>query len=271
MIYLLIAIALYLGLLTIMYAFQRNLMYAPNKELGRPLDSHLPEMVAINLTHEDGTKIVSWYKSASTNKPTLIYFQGNAGNIGDRHDKVRPFLDHGIGVLLVGYRGYGNNQGTPSEDGLYADAKLALDFLERTGITPDHWVFYGESLGTAISVEMATRISEQGGVAAVILEAPFSSMCDAGQSHYPWAPVGLLLRDRFESVRKIKNIGAPLLLYHGTADTVVPIKLGKKLFDAAHLPKTSHWIEGANHNSVFEQGGSRLALDFIDSIWSSRP
>jgi fermentation-respiration switch protein FrsA (DUF1100 family) len=172
--------------------------------------------------------------------------------------------------MLVGYRGYGNNQGTPSEKGLYDDASLALDFLSRTGITPDHWILYGESLGTAVSVEMAAAISEQSPVAAVILEAPFSTMKDAAQSHYPWAPVGLLLKDRFESIRKINKIVAPLLLFHGTADKVVPVELGRRLFDAAIEPKTAHWINGAGHNNVFEMGGEKLSIDFIDKIWASR-
>lgn len=268
--YLSIAVSAYICVLAIMYVFQRKLMYAPCTDLGMPMASNLPEMVAVNLTNGEGTKVVSWYKSASTNKPTLVYFHGNAGNIGDRYDKVRPFLDHGIGVLLVGYRGYGNNQGNPTESGLYEDANVALDFLSRTGITSDHWIFYGESLGAAISIEMAVRVAEKSPVAAVILEAPFSSMADAGRAHYPWAPVRLLLKDKFDSINKIGHIKAPLLLFHGTLDKVVSSKLGLKLFNAAKDPKSAHWIEGAEHGDVFELAGKTLSIDFIDKIWASR-
>jgi len=262
------AVVAYLCIIVIMYVSQRNLMYHPDKSLGRPMDSGLPEMVAVNLTNSEGMKIVSWYKSASTNKPTLVYFHGNAGNIGDRHDKVRPFLDHGIGVVLVGYRGYGNNPGNPSEEGLYADASLALDFLSRTGIMPDHWVLYGESLGTAVAVEMAQRLRTISPAAAVILEAPFSSMAAAGKSHYPWLPVGILLKDRYDSIDKIKSINAPLMILHGTADRVVPTQLGRNLFDAAVDPKTGHWINGASHDDLFERGGDTLSIDFIEKVWA---
>jgi len=265
-----VAIAIYLGIIAAMYTFQRSLMYQPGKNLGSPMASGLPEMVAVNLKHPDQTKTVSWYKSASTNKPTLIYFQGNAGNIGDRRDKVRPFLDVGMGVMLVGYRGYGNNQGTPTEEGLYSDATLALEFLSRTGIMPDHWILYGESLGSAVTVEVANRHAKSSPVAAVILEAPFSSMTEAAKSHYPWLPVSAILKDKFESISKIKSINAPLMIIHGSSDNVVPISLGKKLFNAAVAPKTKHWIDGASHNDVFEKGGSGFALEFIRNIWANR-
>jgi fermentation-respiration switch protein FrsA (DUF1100 family) len=268
--YLTIAVSAYLCVLAVMYVFQRKLMYAPNNTLGMPMASNLPEMVAVNLTNDENARVVSWYKSASTNKPTLVYFHGNAGNIGDRNQKIRPFLDHGIGVLLVGYRGYGNNEGAPSENGLYQDAELALDFLTRTGITPDHWIIYGESLGAAVGIEMASRVSEHSSVASVILEAPFSSMTDAGRSHYPWAPVGILLKDKYDSINKIARINCPLLLFHGTKDEVVPAKLGQKLFDTASDPKTAHWVEGAGHGDVFDIAGKELSIEFIERIWSDR-
>jgi len=268
MIYAAIAVAAYLCIITIMYVTQRNLMYHPDKNLGRPMDSGLPEMVAVNLTNDEGQKVVSWYKSASTNKPTLVYFHGNAGNIGDRHDKVRPFLDHGIGVMLVGYRGYGNNAGNPTEEGLYSDAALALDFLSRTGIMPDHWVLYGESLGSGIAVEMAQRIGTVSPAAALILEAPFSSMADAGKNHYPWLPVNVLLKDRYDSISKIKSVNTPLLILHGTADKVVPIELGRKLFNTAVDPKSVHWISGAGHDDLFDHGADKMVIDFIERIWA---
>ena len=271
MTYAAIAVAVYLCIVAVMYIFQRNLMYHPGKNLGSPMNSGLQEMVAVNLVNDEGQKVVSWYKSASTNKPTLVYFHGNAGNIGDRHNKVRSFLDHGIGVMLVGYRGYGNNPGKPTEQGLYTDATLALDFLSRTGITPDHWILYGESLGTAVAVEMAQRISTTSPVAAVVLEAPFSSAVAAGKSHYPWLPVGILLKDRYDSISKIKSINAPLMIFHGTSDRVVPAKLGQKLFAAAIAPKTDHWINGASHNDLFDHGGDVLTLEFIEKVWTNPP
>lgn len=265
--YITVIASVYIGVLLLMYVFQRKILYRPGKSLGCPVDCGVREMVAINLNSEDGFKIVSWYKSASTNKPTLVYFQGNAGTIGDRHAKVRPFLDLGIGVLLVGYRGYANNPGAPSEAGLYSDASLALAFLTRTGISADHWILYGESLGSAVAVEMARRAASQTPVAAVILEAPMTSMIDAGRHHYPWVPTRLLLKDRFESDAKIKFIKSPLMILHGTIDPVVPLLLGKKLFNSAIEPKTACWIDGAAHNDLYEFGGDQQVIEFIQNTW----
>jgi uncharacterized protein len=263
-----IIIAAYVGLLALMYFTQRSLMYHPGKEMASPMVSGVPEMVAINLKNDEGMKIVSWYKASSTNKPTLVYFQGNAGTIADRNHKVRPFIDHGIGVILVGYRGYGNNPGSPTEEGLYADAATALEFLSRTGIKPNHWILYGESLGTGIAVEMAKRYGADTPAAALILEAPFTSMVDAGKSHYSWLPVNMLLKDRYDSLSKINSINVPLLIIHGTDDNVVPMTLGQKLFNAAVEPKQAHWINNAAHNDLFDHDGGRLSIEFIDQIWA---
>jgi len=260
-------IAVYVCLIAVLFFTQRNLMYHPAKGLGRPLDSGVQEMVAVNLQNPDGQKIVSWYKAASTNKPTLIYFHGNAGHIGDRSDKVRAYLDQGYGVVLVGYRGYGDNPGNPTEEGLYADANVALEFLARTGTAPDHWILYGESLGSGVAVEMAYRYAKTSPVAGVVLEAPFTSMVDAAKSHYPLFPVGLLVHDRYDSLSKISKINAPLMVFHGTKDKTVPTKLGKRLFDVATGQKTAHWVEGADHNDLYDHNGAELTIGFMKEIW----
>jgi len=151
---------------------------------------------------------------------------------------------------------------------LYADANIALEFLARSGTAPDHWVLYGESLGTGVAVEMAYRYAKTTPVAGVVLEAPFTSMVDAGKSHYPLVPVGLLIRDRYDSLSKIKQINAPLMIFHGTKDKIVPTKLGRQLFEAAIDPKTAHWIEGAGHNDLYDHDGARLTIEFMKEIWS---
>jgi len=263
MIYAGVIVALYVFVVAMMYLGQRKLLYHPSRTLGTPAAHGIAEVVPIKLKSTDGLTITSWFRAAGTNKPILVYFHGNAGNVGDRASKVRPFLDAGYGILLVGYRGYGLNSGSPTEAGLYADAATALDFLMRTEIAPDHWILYGESLGTAVAVEMAVRFAKSTPVGAVVLEAPFTSMIDAAKSHYPYIPVNLLLLDRFETIAKIRHIDSPLFIFHGSADATVPQTLGKRLFDEAADPKSAKWIDGAGHSNLYEYGADKDVLDFI--------
>lgn len=263
-------IALYLLLIAVMYVGQRKLMYSPSQALGPPAVHGVAEAVPVKLTSTDGLTITSWFRAPGTNKPILIYFHGNAGHIGDRSAKVRPFLDAGYGLLLVGYRGFGGNPGQPTERGLYDDASAALEFLVRTGIAPDHWVLYGESLGTAVAVEMAARFGDVTPAAAVVLEAPFTAMADVAKSQYPFVPVNLLIKDRYDSISKIKRINSPLFILHGDQDRTVAQKLGKQIFETALEPKEAIWVEGAGHNNLYDFDADLRVIEFIKRIWMER-
>lgn len=268
MIYVVALVGLYLILVLMLYLGQRKLMYHPGSTLGTPASHGLAEVVPVKLKAGDGTPVTSWFRAAGTNKPIFVYFHGNAGHIGDRGNKVRPYVEAGYGMLLVGYRGYGGNPGTPSENGLYQDAQAALEFLARTGITPDHWILYGESLGTAVAVEMASRYAKDTPVGAVVLEAPFSSMSDAAASHYPYIPVKYLLRDTYDSMSKIDTIASPLYLFHGSRDKTVPQALGRRLFDAAREPKKADWIDGAGHNDLYDFSAAQNVIAFVKDVWT---
>ena len=196
--------------------------------------------------------------------PTIAYFHGNAGNIADRGFKVRPFLDAGLGVLLVGYRGYGGNPGAPSEAGLFADGRAALDFLAGQGVPANRIVVFGESLGSGVAVLLASERR----LGAVVLEAPFTSAADAGQRAYPFLPVRRLIRDRFDSLSRIGAIGAPLLIVHGECDRVVPADQGRRLLAAAAEPKEGVFLPEAGHNDAFEHGSVRLALEFLNRVYA---
>ena len=259
------AFALYIVLIAAMYFGQRKLMYSPGVTMGVPVFHGIPEVVPIKLSSSDDLALTSWFRAPGTNKPIIIYFHGNAGHIGDRGVKVRKYVEAGYGILLVGYRGYGGNSGSPTEHGLYDDATAALNFLIRTGISPDQWVLYGESLGAAVAVEMAARFGEKSPVAAVVLEAPFTSMVDAAKSHYPFAPVGMLVLDRYDSISKINKINSPLLVVHGEADLTVPQKLGVRLFEAAHEPKTAFWIKNAGHSNLYDFDADERVMEFIET------
>jgi fermentation-respiration switch protein FrsA (DUF1100 family) len=178
---------------------------------------------------------------------------------------VRPYLNAGLGVLLVGYRGYGGNAGAPSEDGFYEDARAAARFVEAEGVPPDRVVLYGESLGSAVAIHLAAEQAAVGKpYAAVVGEGAPSSVVDVAARRYPFAPVRTLIKDRFESRAKVGGINAPLLLVHGEDDVVVPQRFGRALFDAAVEPKHARWIDGAGHNNLAYHAIDAIVLEFLD-------
>jgi fermentation-respiration switch protein FrsA (DUF1100 family) len=256
-----------LGLALVAYAalvagctmIQRSLMYFPDANLPTPGDAGAPGFEAIGYRTADGVELVSWYRPARKGFPTLVYFQGNGGNISHRIYKTRPLFEAGHGLLLVGYRGYGGNPGSPSEDGLYQDARAALAYLQGEGVPMERVVLLGESLGSGVAVRMASETK----VGAVILEAPYTSTVDVGQAAYFFLPVSLLMYDRFPSIDLIADIGAPLLIIHGEQDRIIPTRFGRRLFKAARQPKEAHFLPGAGHNDLFEHGLTAIELDFL--------
>jgi fermentation-respiration switch protein FrsA (DUF1100 family) len=249
-----IAIA-YLVLLCALFVFQRHLLYHPSHEVPQQSRAGVPEMVTHHISAEDGVRLAVWYAPPAAGRPVLVFFHGNAGTIGDRGFKVRPFLDEGYGVLLAGYRGFSGNPGKPTEQGLYKDARAAIQFLPDQGVANKHLVLYGESLGSGIAVQMAVELADKGtAVGAVVLEAPYSSIPDVAAAQYPFVPVRLLVWDRFDSASKIDRIGAPLLVLHGDSDPTIPIRFGRRLFAAAAEPKEAQWIAGARHTDLADFG-----------------
>lgn len=243
------------------YLFQRHLVYFPSSGHGalQPDDFHVPEMRAVTLRTDDGLTLTSWYAAAQAGRPTMVYFHGNGGHLGWRGRKVRNYLDAGMGLLLVSYRGYGGNPGVPSEAGLYADGRAALAFLNQDGVEDANMVLYGESLGTGVAVEMA-RGRE---VAALVLEAPPTSIVAVGQSQYWFLPVRLLAREIYDSAAKIGEVRAPILIVHGRRDRIVPIKFGRQLFDLAPEPKEFSEIPDAGHNDLYDHGAAERVQAFL--------
>jgi len=259
---------LYIVLLILFVVFQRSFSYFPGNTAFVPAEWDLNELHSLPVTTSDGLSLNSWYRP-QIDFPglTIVYFQGNASHFGVRNEKIRPWLNAGYGVLLVGYRGYNGNPGKPTEEGFYKDALAALDRISMNASTAQKLVFYGESLGTGIAMQMATEYNPS----AIILEAPFTSFPDVGAYHYPWLPVRLLLRDQYKSLEKIVKVHAPLLLIHGEADNVVPVALGKKLFKAANEPKKAVYIPLAGHNDLYEYGAGEIVAQFLASIKAENP
>ena len=254
----------YLILVALLYTLQRQLLYLPDRRVPSPAASGVPEMSAVRPRTDDGLDLLAWYRPARADRATIVYLHGNAGHIGYRGRRVRPFLDRGFGLLLVEYRGFGGNPGQPSEAGLLSDARAALAFLRAAGIAPEDIVLYGESLGSAVAVAIASELADAGQpVAAMVLEAPLSSVRDVAAHHYPWVPVSWLLKDQFEATSRIAAIGAPLLIVHGERDAVVPVRYGQALFQAARQPKEAVWVAEGGHEDLTDLGLQRIVFDFL--------
>ena len=162
--------------------------------------------------------------------------------------------------MLVEYRGYSGNPGSPNEPGLYEDGRASLVFTQSEGLPLDRIVLLGESLGSGVAVQMATEFD----VGALVLEAPFSSAVDVAAGAYWFLPVRWLMKDRFDSIARIAKVRAPLFMVHGERDRVVPIRLGRKLFAAASDPKEVVYLPDAGHNDLPAHGSTQAVIEFLE-------
>tara|TARA_B100002052_G_C15578486_1_gene461165 strand:- start:145 stop:657 length:513 start_codon:yes stop_codon:yes gene_type:complete len=167
-----------------------------------------------------------------------------------------------INFLLLSWRGFNGNAGKPTEKGLYEDARSAVNWLINKGINEENIIIYGESLGTGV----ATEIAQNRNFAGIILESPFTSMIAAGKSKYPIFPIKLLLKDKYESDKKIKNIISPILVMHGEADKIVPFWMGEKIFQLANKPKYSYFSKYDDHMMDFNNDLINSIKSFIRSL-----
>ncbi len=215
----------------------------------------------------DGVRLNGWFIPHPEARETLVWFHGNAGNIGHRVQNIRLLHDRTkVNIFIFDYRGYGSSQGAPDEEGTYLDGEAALAIVrERIGKTgADSLVFFGRSLGAAVAAEMALRFPPRG----LILESPFVSIPAMARLFFPLLPIGPFLWTRYDVEEKIRNIRVPLLVLHGDRDGIVPLAQGKQVFAAAPEPKRFYTIPGADHNDTFVTGGAayyEALKDFIES------
>ena len=258
---LVLALVGYAGLLALMYVFQRAMMYFPDSKRVAPAQAGLPRAAEVTFASSDGEKLLAWYVPPNAGKPLVIYFQGNAEGLAARVGRFTWLTADGTGLLALCYRGYGGSSGTPSEDGLIRDAAAAYGFArERTPAR--RIVLFGESLGTAVAVALAAGHD----VAAVILDAPFTSAAEVGAAAYPFAPVGWLMKDKFCSDERIASVAAPLLVMHGEQDRIVPIRFGKKLFALAREPKHFVRFPQGGHVDLDDHGAAKVVQAFLAGL-----
>lgn len=195
----------------------------------------------VALRAADGVATAALYlPGPEAGSPGIVFFHGNGSLALTETERALALRDAGFAVLLAEYRGYGGSEGAPSEAGLVADGLAAFDWMQQRTAQPPH--LYAHSLGTGVAVAVAAQRK----VASVVLEAPYSSIADVAADRYPWAPVRWLIRNPFRSDLRIASVDAPMLMMHGDADTVVPIRYGRRLRDLARDPQ---WVEfpGAQH------------------------
>jgi len=229
----------YLSLVALLFIYQRNLQYLPSGNITKA-PAGFEEKI---LTTQDNIKILSWFCAPKKGEKIIVYFHGNAGNLSDRIEKFETFTKSGFGVLAISYQGYSGSEGTPSEAGLINDGKAALTFLLDQGFLPKDLILFGESLGSGVAVQLAAKFD----VAAVILESPYASIAGVAQKTYWFVPVNLILKDKFDSAKYAAKISSPVLVFHGSADNVVPFSEGKKLFELIIAPKKFIEVQGAGH------------------------
>ncbi len=253
---------LYLMVLIFIFFYQRNLLYHPfeNNYSSDEINFSYEEVF---IPASNGNNLKGWFhKKNLNNKKTLVFFHGNAGDLRNRIYKLNLIKDFDINFLIVAYRGFSGNEGKPTEKGLYEDARSTLDWLMKQKIKENQIVIYGESLGTGVSIEVAQNKK----FAGIILESPFTSMVDAGKFYYPYLPVSLLLKDRYESIKKLKNINVPILVMHGKKDKIVPFHMGKKIYDSANEPKFFYFSKEDDHMMDYNDDLLKSLSNFIESI-----
>lgn len=258
----------YLAFVAMLTAQQEKLIFRPHQGRIAPGDWGLADFRVVQAATVDGLSLDCWYRPADgLTKPTIALFPGNAGHPGLRAEKARALADAGYGVLIAGYRGYAGNGGEPSEKGLLADGRAALDFLVGQGISGRRLVIWGESLGTGIAVPLAA----ERGLAALILEAPFTSLSDVAAQRYPFVPVRALLRHRFNSAASMADVRAPVLILHGRADRTIPVQWGEALEALATAPVTTWRPAAGGHTDLMAHGAMAQVLAFLGGEGSKAP
>ena len=252
----------YLLILVFVFFYQRNLLYHPfeNNYSSDKINFSYDEVF---IPTSSGNNLKGWFHKKDLNKKkTLVFFHGNAGDLRNRIHKLNLIKDFDINFLIVAYRGFNGNKGKPTEKGLYEDARSTLNWLAKQKIKEDQIIIYGESLGTGVSIEIAQNKN----FAGIILESPFTSMVDAGKFYYPYLPVSLLLKDRYETIKKLKNINIPILVMHGKKDKIVPFQMGKKVFENVKEPKFSYFPEDDDHMMNYNENLLEALSNFFKSI-----
>jgi uncharacterized protein len=232
-------IAMVLGLL---WQFQRRLIYFPSTAPVPSASAYLPTARDVVLNTSDGVELGAWYLPGRPGTTAVLVANGNAGDRSARAPLAEALAARGLSVLLFDYRGYGGNAGSPSEEGLARDVRAARQFLVDN--TDGRLVYFGESLGAAVVAELATEHAPAG----MVLRSPFVDLASVGRVHYPYLPVGALLKDRFPVAEHVARVSSPVTIVYGTQDGIIPPEQSRAVAEAAANLSRLVPVRGANHN-----------------------
>ena len=262
-------IAAFVAIMLFLRWREPHMLYYPDRHIERTPDQVGLKYDDVTLTTSDGLKINGWFVHAldasRSPRATILFFHGNAGNISHRLEKLQTLADLGVDTFLIDYRGYGRSEGFPGEAGTYRDAEAVYSYILNTvHRSPNTVVVYGESLGSAVAVDLAVKHP----VGGVIIEEAFTSVGDVGQKMFPFLPVRWLVRNKYDTLSKIGRINAPLLIFHSRDDEFFDIRHAQRLLAAAKEPKQLVELHGG-HNDAFEVSAElyRKSLrDFLSSL-----
>lgn len=224
---------------TFLYRPVQDVPYSP-EELGLDFEK-------IIFNSSDGLKLTGWYIPADTSQPTVLFCHGNGGNITHRLDSINIFHDLGLNCFIFDYRGYGNSEGSPTEEGTYLDADAAYKWLtEQKNVSADDIIIFGRSLGGSIAAYLATRVEPK----SLIIESGFTSYADVGAKFYPYMPVRWFARYAYKTIDYIKKVNCPVMVIHSRNDEIIPFEFGLRLYEAANQPSEFVEIFGS-HNDGF--------------------
>jgi hypothetical protein len=252
----------YAAVVSFLFFAQRSLLYQPDRTDMEAVRVQLPGVERVDLRTADGERIVAWEKAPKPGRMLVIYLHGNGGSLTRRTTRLMSLARDGDGFLAVSWRGYGGSSGSPTEDGLIADAHAAYAHALSRGVPPSRIILFGESLGTGVAIALAASRE----VAGVALEAPYSSTADVARDIYWYAPVGLLMRDQFRSDLRVGGVRAPILIVHGDNDRVVPIRFGERLYALANQPKEFLRLPGAGHQALDDPRAQARFTSWRDAL-----
>lgn len=243
--------AVYVGLGLALWLMQSRLLYRPVRAVtSTPAERGL-DFEDVAFETEDGLTLHGWYVATADAPFTILFCHGNAGNVMHRIDTLVLFRDLGVNCFVFDYRGYGRSEGGPTEIGTYRDARAAYDWLTRTqGVPAERIVLFGRSLGGSIAAHLAAHVE----AGAVVLESAFTSYADIGASLYPFMPVRLFARFRYDTRAHLADVRCPVLVVHSRQDELVPFEHGRRLFEAARKPKRFVEITGGHGDGFLTSG-----------------
>lgn len=244
-----------------LFLMQRSLIYPAAAASGSGADQMFDGFEEARLETSDGLVLRAIYRPARQGHPTIVFFHGNGDNLLGGRTATQALAAHGFGVLLPEYRGYGGNPGRPSEAGLYRDGRAALRWLTSRGVPPGRIVLVGNSLGSGVAVQLATETP----VAGVAIVSGFTSLADVAARHFPLAPVRLLLRDRYDNLRKLGQVAAPVLVLHGASDTLIPPSHAVELAKAAPNGR-SDLVNGVGHELAYLPKSQAIVLKWLQQL-----